>query len=623
MTRQQDSKFDIEHDKHESSSLHFSDVIDANAYHNDQAVPFDERDPREHLGDFESSFLPDSIPSDSRSQKVGADDTFLNFGSPERLPTASALLGLPQGSSHGQHEDDGRSEEDADEDYLEDNEDTGEQDHAHSGARDEHNTTARGSDLSSPAAAAAHRNNSRQAPSSMRKEAVSRQDPSETSDSPPRSLRRSKSSKTPSNQQPGPLPTPRASQTSSLGQQRPSYGHSRQASQQSTTSSGAFSDLSETSDVTISADYALQTGGSVPSDSPVVARPRDYMARLPSLGSVASDMSRDDEAVMPAFNRAISGFNFGSLSRLDALPEERSSVTASPITPRPTASQPAGITDTAIAQHVRDIQVPNTIAQEYRQRHQSYSPEKRPLSSSTTTLQGRPQSTLTLKEQNSKIDKLTKENFDLKLKIHFLDQALQTRSDEGVKDMINKNVQYQTDLANERKESQSLRRKLKDLEQKLHRSEEEAADAQERTNEAHLSGHADMEIEISELRQQVDHCQVRITKLSAENLAKELEKRKMAEYMSSLTDRKGSEQSAAEEEAVSSRTGLINFCYTNRLPHDRKCGRTSLRQKARGASRPRKTSVGCAKRLSSCAATRRPETEGRRGTAHVALGPRM
>ena len=60
---------------------------------------------------------------------------------------------------------------------------------------------------------------------------------------------------------------------------------------------------------------------------------------------------------------------------------------------------------------------------------------------------------LTLKEQNSKIDKLSKENFDLKLKIHFLDQALQNRSDEGVKEMISKNVQLQTDLATEKKET--------------------------------------------------------------------------------------------------------------------------------------------------------------------------
>ncbi|GAM83164.1 hypothetical protein ANO11243_011500 [Dothideomycetidae sp. 11243] len=142
-------------------------------------------------------------------------------------------------------------------------------------------------------------------------------------------------------------------------------------------------------------------------------------------------------------------------------------------------------------------------------------------------------------EQNSKIDKLTKENFDLKLKIHFLDQALQNRSDEGIKDMINANVSFQTDLAKERRDNQSLRRRIRELERQLSDTEEQLADAREAHNDARLNSHEEMEIEISELREQLDHAQVRITKLSAENLAKEMEKRKMGEYMSSMQERKG------------------------------------------------------------------------------------
>src|SRR6201999_4345492 len=127
-------------------------------------------------------------------------------------------------------------------------------------------------------------------------------------------------------------------------------------------------------------------------------------------------------------------------------------------------------TDTVIAQHIQNIRVPETVAREYREKHPQ-SPARSQVMS--LALSNRAKSNLTLKEQNSKIDKLSKENFDLKLKIHFLDQALQNRSDEGVKEMINKNVQLQTDLANEKKENMSLRRKIRELEKKVKVQEEE------------------------------------------------------------------------------------------------------------------------------------------------------
>ncbi|KKY20194.1 putative anucleate primary sterigmata protein b [Diplodia seriata] len=165
------------------------------------------------------------------------------------------------------------------------------------------------------------------------------------------------------------------------------------------------------------------------------------------------------------------------------------------------------MTDTVITKHVQNIRVPDTVARD-RTKHN-----------------------LTLKEQNSKIDKLSKENFDLKLKIHFLDQALQNRSDEGVKDMISKNVQLQTDLATEKKENQSLRRKVRELERKLKAQEEGMAAAKEKT-----TGSDDERGEGFNGQE--------------EGLAKEVEKRRMAEYVKSMGDRKNSEPSAGVEEAM-------------------------------------------------------------------------
>ncbi|KAK3105529.1 hypothetical protein LTR53_018255, partial [Teratosphaeriaceae sp. CCFEE 6253] len=162
--------------------------------------------------------------------------------------------------------------------------------------------------------------------------------------------------------------------------------------------------------------------------------------------------------------------------------------------------------------------------------------------------------TLTLKEQNSKIDKLTKENFDLKLKIHFLDQALQSRSDDGVKELIDKNVQFQTDLANERKESQNLRRKVRELERRVEEQEDglkealkrKVVDDDERSDDDPTL-QAEMHEEILYLRQQLDHSENQVTTLREEGMTKELEKRKMAEHMRSMAGNRNEASSGLKE----------------------------------------------------------------------------
>jgi chromosome segregation ATPase len=158
---------------------------------------------------------------------------------------------------------------------------------------------------------------------------------------------------------------------------------------------------------------------------------------------------------------------------------------------------------------------------------------------------------LTLKEQNSKIDKLTKENFDLKLKIHFLDQALQNRSDEGVKEMISKNVQLQTDLANEKKEGQSLRKKVRELEQKLKAQEEARSKPQPRPGSAQSDRTeklADLEEEVIFLRETVQEHEVEIERLREEAMSKEIEKRKLADYVKVMSeDRRSTEETGVEE----------------------------------------------------------------------------
>ena len=348
---------------------------------------------------------------------------------------------------------------------------------------------------------------------------------------------------------------------------RPSFLKSRFASQRSSTSSITNrSDLSldVPSDGTVGADYVLQSGGALPASGVENGTLRS-LPRLPSLSSVASSMSGAGGDSLSNGSRAM-GKSSGLLTHhknsnksLEPLNEEDRGISASipPATPRPgTTDSAAAPTDTVIAQHVQNIRVPDTVVKAYKEKHPSSSPDRR---NRTISFSSKGRSTLTLKEQNNKLDKLSKENFDLKLKIHFLDQALQTRSDEGIKDMISKNVQLQTDLVNEKKESQGLRRQVRDLERRLRASEDgEKASAPPRPVSNGSDGarsnrsarEADLEEEILYLRDCLEESETQIDELRENAVAKEMEKRRLSEYVKTLGDRKPSEPNYGFEESI-------------------------------------------------------------------------
>jgi len=211
------------------------------------------------------------------------------------------------------------------------------------------------------------------------------------------------------------------------------------------------------------ADFALQTGGALSeSRSSTMPRPTRDLSRLPSFNSHVSSISeRTDTEPLRRRTRSLSPLPLPSselnVERVDIVDE---SLMATPKAKLRPSDQ--GPTDTVLARHVRDVEVPNTVAREYRAMHLPSSDADQSLNSAPYYNRGK--ASLTLKEQNSKMDRLSKENFDLKLKIHYLHQALQDRSDEGVKDMISKNAQLQADLIKAKKEIQSLRRRIRELE---------------------------------------------------------------------------------------------------------------------------------------------------------------
>ena len=306
---------------------------------------------------------------------------------------------------------------------------------------------------------------------------------------------------------------------------RPPFLSSRMASGRSSYSSRATTSTDAGSDLTIGADFALQSGGAVPERGSQSSRRIDF-TRTISLGSMASGISGPDEA------------RIGD-SRLPPLEEDP----VTPFVPRRKVSNP---TDTVINRHVDNIAVPETLAREFRSKQRDVSPDKKNGG-------GRNVNNMTLKEQSNTIDRLMKENWNLKLKITFLDEALNRKSDDSIKAMISENVELRTGKFQSAKEMRELKRSLRDLERKL---KEKADELTERKNtpvpddEAMHDNEAfaELEEEVTYLRERITTYDVEIEKARHEAFVQETEKRKLAEVVRQLSNATQSTDVGAREE---------------------------------------------------------------------------
>ena len=347
--------------------------------------------------------------------------------------------------------------------------------------------------------------------------------------------------------------------------ERPKQLRTRYSSQRLSASSIATSVSSKdgASDVTLGPTHLHPTDGGAAIDDPVG---RSELSRSTSLGSIASGITGfEDSANSWDRGRTVSGTSVlaGSTSgaaerNLSRLDEENDPNAASdPKTPKATGRNLTAPTDTVIAQHVRDIQVPASVAREYRQNNRPASPDKR--AGMPVPPHGRGKG-LTLKEQSSSIDRLQKENFDLKLKIHYLNQALNERSEEGVKEMISENVELKASLATMEKQSRNLRKTIRDLERAQKEREGQTAAAGNGEGAANDKGAnqapapeaiREMEEEINFLRERVETYEYEIDKMRGEELSRESEKRRLAEVVRSMGERKGLDSDiGAREEMV-------------------------------------------------------------------------
>ncbi|KAE8144369.1 hypothetical protein BDV25DRAFT_167008 [Aspergillus avenaceus] len=362
------------------------------------------------------------------------------------------------------------------------------------------------------------------------------------------------------------------SRTSSRRGNRPKYLTSRQSAHRLSYSSITSNNTELTnSDATLGADYALQSGGAAPGNltTPQPGQ-RNNLARSVSLGSMASGISSySDENILDRKNpssttegvlhtldeeEAPSQSRPGSSQQEQGLGQSQQQITTEdtggPMTPKGNPQDDSFHTDTAITERDKDVQVPSTFARQIREDYAGHgpSPDKRAGATPAFARSGR---SMTLKEQSSTIDRLSKENFDLKMRIHFLNEALNRRSEEGIKEMISENVELKSDKLKLQKDNQNLKKKTRELEKQL---KDQQCDKDSMINHD-PDGSEDegrdpaLEEEILFLRERAETYELEIERLRSESIAREGEKRKLAEILMSLSDGRpiNSEVGAREE----------------------------------------------------------------------------
>jgi len=346
---------------------------------------------------------------------------------------------------------------------------------------------------------------------------------------------------------------------------RPRYLRSRDASQRSSVSSFATNTDSHDdveSDVTVGlgTDYALQSGGAVPAlnSSRSLSNMSNILARSISMGSMLS---------------GIDDFPDSSSGRLRTLDEDDTPSTRPrgddagdhDLLQTPKAKgPPAAPTDTVLARRVMDVHVPASLAEEYKARGGLTTP-KRPSDQAGGGGGGggggAPQNTrnLTLKEQSSTIDRLSKENFNLKLKVMFLSDRLDRIIDTDSKAVEQENIQLRTNAANLQRDNKTLRKRIRELERQARDDDERPATASSAASPGAAGRAADpfdadaqeREEELTYLRETVREYSTVIENLRRDNLAKEAEKRRMADAVKSLqaTGEKNVGESLGRQEA--------------------------------------------------------------------------
>lgn len=316
------------------------------------------------------------------------------------------------------------------------------------------------------------------------------------------------------------------------------------------------------SDATVGADYALQSGGAAPESQADTKQDSSILSRCVSLGSIASGVTGLED-VTPGWDK-IRPFEEPSLLVGPAIAEEKSTQAKPgnkkdvPLADGPGArsrsnsgkSSSSGHTlemggqkvkapkETVMAQNVQKVHVPAAVVREYQENNPSPLLYEKRLDKRTGHIASG--KGLSLREHSSTIDRLQKENFDLKLKVYYLDKALNERSDESVQETLAQNVELKVAVSTMHKQNQELRKKVSDLETALKAKENQASrpgseKSDDSSKVSRSTASRQTEQEIVYLREQVKRYEKEITHL------KDAASRKPGVHQSTSHSRKASE----------------------------------------------------------------------------------
>ena len=334
---------------------------------------------------------------------------------------------------------------------------------------------------------------------------------------------------------------------------RPKFLNSRFASQRSSYSSYTSQTTTSTegaSDLTVGAEYALQTGGATPFSSSTLSGLQPELSRSTSLGSMASGISTlSDGDERP---RTV-GQNLDSLAEESGSILDQGSKTGEgslPRTPRAT-SRLSKISANTMIDPNGTLSRPGT-ARGQLDRYSGSSPERRITLPTPATARGK---NLTLKEQSSTIDKLQKENWDLKLKIQFMSNLINQRSEEGVNSIMSENVELRTDKYKAAQEIRKQKRLVRELEFKLKEIEEarlSRARGHKEEETATTTGEhiVELETQVTYLRERAETFELEVEQLRQQGIVKDGEKRRLAEAVKSLSERRSSASDIGAREEV-------------------------------------------------------------------------
>lgn len=374
--------------------------------------------------------------------------------------------------------------------------------------------------------------------------------------------------------------------SSAISRRRPHQPHvTSRLSRRPSLTSEANTEATNSAENTGAIDYAMQFNGVASTDSSTTksnrpVRPRGELTRVVSLSSIASGASNLSDDNLYGTRRDFStlpdmSFNLSTLDEekdketpdASAIMQEQhiendggngraANEQTTPLNARSVSDKTSGLLPHAGGRRLgTDLKTqsqaatpPSGLSPKLRDNltlSGSLS-EKRNVSGPHTPSFARNGKSLTLKEQSSTIDRLSKENFDLKMRIHFLNEALDKRSEEGIKEMISENVELKSDKLKLQKDNQALRRKVKELEESA--TEKKDIQTENRDSEDEYDDHRDGDDdgdgesggsddeELMYLRERIESYEYDVERLQNECIQRESEKRRLADIAKSLGD---------------------------------------------------------------------------------------